>query len=109
MTQGGEVRLTRFSGLTVSTRFFPDDLIEMILWDLVIGGCRWKPCRRSRGFVCCSITWRRSEDSRQSWKVAYSLREVLLLVVCGTIASGDGYDDIADWGEAHLSPASRSC
>ena len=45
----------------------------------------------------------RINDSRQSWKVAYPLREVLFLVVCGTIASGDDYDDIADWGEAHLS------
>src|SRR3981189_488696 len=43
------------------------------------------------------------KDTRQSWKVAYPLREVLFLVVCGTIASGDGYDDIADWGEARLS------
>lgn len=42
------------------------------------------------------------EDSRQSWKVAYPLREVLFLVVCGTIAGGDDYDDIVDWGEAHL-------
>src|SRR3981081_2647161 len=43
------------------------------------------------------------KDTRQSWKVAYPLREVLFLVVCGTIASGDDYEDIADWGEAHLS------
>jgi predicted transposase YbfD/YdcC len=43
------------------------------------------------------------KDTRQAWKVAYPLREVLFLVVCGTIASGDDYDDIADWGEAHLS------
>src|SRR3954451_25488411 len=28
--------------------------------------------------------------------------EVLLLVVCGTIASCDDSDDIVDWGEAHL-------
>jgi hypothetical protein len=35
--------------------------------------------------------------------VAYPLREVLFLVVCGTIASGDDYDDIVDWGEGHLS------
>ena len=45
----------------------------------------------------------RIKDTRQSWKVAYPLREVLFLVVCGTIASGDDYDDIVDWGEAHLS------
>src|ERR1700676_3205344 len=41
-------------------------------------------------------------DARQGWKVMYPLREVLFLVVCGTIASGDDYDDIVDWGEAHL-------
>lgn len=45
----------------------------------------------------------RIEDTRQSWKVAYPLREVLFLVVCATIANCDDYDDIADWGEAHLS------
>jgi predicted transposase YbfD/YdcC len=44
----------------------------------------------------------RIKDTRQSWKVAYPLREVLFLVVCGTIASGDDYD-VVDWGEAHLS------
>lgn len=42
------------------------------------------------------------KDTRQSCKVAYPLREVLFLVVCGTIASGDDYDDIVDWGQAHL-------
>jgi DDE_Tnp_1-associated len=41
--------------------------------------------------------------ARQSWKVAYPLREVLFLVVCGSIASGGDYEDIVDWGEAHLS------
>jgi predicted transposase YbfD/YdcC len=42
------------------------------------------------------------KDTRQAWKVMYPLREVLFLVVCGTIASGDDYEDIVDWGEAHL-------
>jgi predicted transposase YbfD/YdcC len=42
------------------------------------------------------------KDIRQSWKVMYPLGEVILLVVCGTIADCDDYDDIADWGEAHL-------
>lgn len=41
-------------------------------------------------------------DVREPWRVAYPLREVLLLVVCGTIASCDDYDDIVEWGEAHL-------
>jgi predicted transposase YbfD/YdcC len=42
-------------------------------------------------------------DTRQAWKVAYPLCEVLFLVVCGTIANCDDYDDIVDWGNAHLS------
>ena len=37
------------------------------------------------------------KDARQAWKVIYLLREVLFLV-CGTIASGDDYDDIVDSG-----------
>src|SRR6201997_5317502 len=49
------------------------------------------------------------KDTRQSWKVAYPLREVLFLVVCGTIACGDDYDDIVDWGEAHLSFLRQFC
>src|ERR1700678_3612140 len=43
------------------------------------------------------------KDARQAWKVAYPLCEVLFLVVCGTIANCDDYEDIVDWGEAHLS------
>jgi predicted transposase YbfD/YdcC len=42
------------------------------------------------------------KDTRQAWKVAYPLCEVLFLVVCGTIANSDDYDDIVDWGNAHL-------
>ena len=42
------------------------------------------------------------KDARQAWKVMYPLREVLFLAVCGTIASGDDYDDIVDWGNARL-------
>ena len=42
------------------------------------------------------------KDTRQPWKVMYPLREVILLVVCGTIADCDDYDDIAEWGEAHV-------
>ena len=42
------------------------------------------------------------EDPREQWRVAHPLREVLLLVVCATIASCDDFDDIAAWGEAHL-------
>jgi predicted transposase YbfD/YdcC len=41
-------------------------------------------------------------DPRESWRVAHPLPEVLLLVVCGSMASCDDFDDIAAWGEAHL-------
>jgi len=42
------------------------------------------------------------EDDREGWRVAHPLPEVLLLVVCGTIAAGDDFEDIADWGEDNL-------
>ena len=42
------------------------------------------------------------EDPRVSWRVIHPLPEVLLLVVCGSIASCDDFDDIVAWGEAHL-------
>lgn len=42
------------------------------------------------------------KDTRQPCKIMYSLPEVLLLVVCATIASCDDYDEIVAWGEAHL-------
>jgi len=42
------------------------------------------------------------DDPREQWRVAHPLPEVLLLVVCGTIADCDDYEGIADWGEAHL-------
>lgn len=42
------------------------------------------------------------EDVREPWRVAYPLREVLLLVVCATIANCDDYEDVVDWGEANL-------
>lgn len=42
------------------------------------------------------------EDPREAWRVAHPLPEVLLLVVCGTIADCDDYETIAAWGEQHL-------
>ena len=42
------------------------------------------------------------QDPRDARRILHPLREVLLLVVCGTIADCDDYDAIADWGEAHL-------
>jgi predicted transposase YbfD/YdcC len=42
------------------------------------------------------------EDPREPWRVAHPLAEILLLVVCGTIADCDDYEGIAAWGKGHL-------
>lgn len=42
------------------------------------------------------------KDEREPWRVLYPLREVLLVVVCGTIAACDDFDDIVAWGAHHL-------
>lgn len=42
------------------------------------------------------------EDPRDVRRILHPLPEILLLVVCGTIADCDDYEDIAAWGEAHL-------
>ena len=42
------------------------------------------------------------EDPREAWRVAHPLPEVLLLVVCGTIADCDDYETIAAWGKQRL-------
>ena len=42
------------------------------------------------------------DDPRDVRRIAHPLAEILLLVVCGTIADCDDYDHISAWGEAHL-------
>jgi predicted transposase YbfD/YdcC len=42
------------------------------------------------------------DDNREPWRVMYPLKEVLLLVVCATIASCDDFEDICAWGRQHL-------
>jgi len=42
------------------------------------------------------------DDPRDVRRILHPLAEILSLVVCGTIADCDDYDDIAAWGEAHL-------
>ena len=42
------------------------------------------------------------EDPRDVRRIAHPLAEILLLVVCGTMADCDDYDHIGAWGEAHL-------
>ena len=41
------------------------------------------------------------EDPRQSWKVVYPLPEVLLVVLCGTLAGADDFVEIGRWGAMH--------
>lgn len=42
------------------------------------------------------------DDPRDVRRILHPLPEVLLLVVCGTMADCDDYDHIAAWGAAHL-------
>lgn len=42
------------------------------------------------------------EDPRQAWKVIYPLPEILLLVLCATLAGADDFVEIAAWGGEHL-------
>ena len=42
------------------------------------------------------------EAPRDVRRVLHPLPEILLLVVCGTIADCDDYEDIVAWGAAHL-------
>ncbi len=44
----------------------------------------------------------RIDDPRDTRRIVHPLAEVLLLVVCGTVADCDDYDHISEWGEAHL-------
>jgi predicted transposase YbfD/YdcC len=46
--------------------------------------------------------FRRIEDPRDVRRILHPLPEVLLLVVCGSMADCDDYENIAAWGEAHL-------
>jgi predicted transposase YbfD/YdcC len=56
-----------------------------------------KPSRRTLLEHFASI-----EDPREPCKVMYAMPEVLLAVVCATIAGCDDYEEIAEWGEARL-------
>jgi predicted transposase YbfD/YdcC len=42
------------------------------------------------------------DDPREPWRVAHPLGEVLLLVVCASMADCDHFDAIAAWGEANI-------
>lgn len=42
------------------------------------------------------------EDPRQSWKVLYPLPEVLLIVLCGTMAGAEDFVEIEQWAKTKL-------
>ena len=42
------------------------------------------------------------KDHREPHRVAHPLPEVLLLVVCGSMADCDDYEGIAAWGKTHV-------
>ena len=41
-------------------------------------------------------------DPRQAWKVVFPLSEVLLVVLCGTIAGAEDFVEIRRWGRLHM-------
>ncbi len=41
------------------------------------------------------------EDPRQSWKVLFPLPEVLLVVLCATLAGAEDFVEIRRWGQTH--------
>ncbi len=41
------------------------------------------------------------EDPRQSWKVLFPLPEILLVVLCGTLAGAEDFVEIRRWGQVH--------
>ncbi|MBF0304169.1 MAG: ISAs1 family transposase [Alphaproteobacteria bacterium] len=42
------------------------------------------------------------EDPRQSWKVVYPLPEIMLAVLCGTMAGAEDFVEIRRWGNMNL-------
>lgn len=42
------------------------------------------------------------EDPRQACKVVYPLREILLVVLCGSLSGCDDFVEMAAWGRQHL-------
>ncbi len=42
------------------------------------------------------------EDPRQSWKVLYPLEEILLVVLCATVAGAEDFVEIRRWGVVNL-------
>jgi hypothetical protein len=48
------------------------------------------------------------EDPREGWRVLDPLREILLLVLCATLAGMEDFVDIKMWGDQRLAFLRRS-
>jgi hypothetical protein len=49
------------------------------------------------------------DDPRQSWKVVYPLPEILLVVLCDTLAGAEDFVEIARWGRQKLGFSGGCC
>ena len=49
------------------------------------------------------------KDPRQSRKMVFALPEVLLLVLCGTLAGAENFVEIRRWGQTHPDVLRRCC
>ena len=60
--------------------------------------------RRMEGTLDCSLVaaFAGLSDPRQSAKVLYLLPEIMLLLLCATLAGADDFVEIAVWGEQNL-------
>ena len=47
------------------------------------------------------------EAPRQSWKVLHPLPEMLLVVLCGTLAGGEDFVEVRRWVAPHLDSLCR--
>ena len=49
------------------------------------------------------------EDPRQAWKVEYPLPEMLLLVLCATLAGAETFVETTQWGRTKLEFLRKLC
>jgi len=77
--------------------------LPWLRWDVIGAGLPWFggghgiPGRQS--FLDHFAALR---DPRQAWKVVFPLPEVLLVVLCGTLAGAENFVDVCRWARLHL-------
>ena len=70
---------------------------------MIYAAPRWRG-RHMEGTSDCSLVaaFAGLSDPRQSAKVLYPLPEIMLLLLCATLAGADDFVEIAVWGEQNL-------